>query len=46
VVDITVDRTWETRTQRTSKGRAVPFNDSPELRRALEEALARRGVRA
>jgi len=46
VVDITVDRTWETRTQSKSKGRAVPFNDSPELRRALEEAVARRGVRA
>lgn len=46
MVDITVERTWETRTQRTSKGRAVPCNDSPELRRALEEALARRGVRA
>jgi hypothetical protein len=46
LVDINVDRTWETRTQSKSRGRAVPFNDSPELRRALEEALARRGVRA
>ena len=46
LVDINVDRTWETRTQSKSRGRVVPFNDSPELRRALEEALARRGVRA
>jgi hypothetical protein len=46
LVDITVERTWETRTQSKSKGRAVPFNESPELRRALEEALARHGVRA
>src|SRR6266446_749992 len=46
LVDINVDRTWETRTQSTSKGRATPFNESPELRRALDEALARHGVRA
>ena len=46
LVDLDVDRTWDTRTQSTSKGRAVPFNDSPALRRALEEALARHGVRA
>jgi DNA polymerase III delta prime subunit len=46
LVDINVERTWETRTQSKSKGRTVPFNDSPELRRALEEALARHGVRA
>jgi len=46
VVDLDVDRTWDTRTQSTSKGRTVPFHDSPVLRRALEDALARHGVRA
>jgi len=46
LVDLDVDRTWDTRTQSKSKGRTVPFNDSPALRRALEDALARHGVRA
>jgi hypothetical protein len=46
LVDLNVDRTWETRTQSKGKGRAAPFHESPELRRALEEALARHGVRA
>ena len=46
VVDLDVDRTWDTRTQSKSKARTVPFHDSPVLRRALEDALARHGVRA
>jgi len=46
LVDINVDQTWETKTQNRNKGRVAQFNDSPELRQALEEALVRRGVRA
>src|SRR5262249_15730457 len=46
LVDLNVDHTWETRTQSKGKGRAAPFNESPELRWALEEALVRHGVRA
>src|SRR6266576_5937876 len=46
LVDIHVDQTWETKTRSKSSGRVSQFNDSPELRHALEEALVRRGVRA
>jgi hypothetical protein len=46
LVDIHVDQTWETKTRSKSTGRIAQFNDSPELRHALEEALVRRGVRA
>jgi hypothetical protein len=46
LVDIHVDQTWETKTRSKSTGRVAQFNDSPELRHALEEALVRRGVRA
>jgi AAA domain len=46
LVDIHVDQTWETRTRSRSTGRVAQFNDSPELRHALEETLVRRGVRA
>ncbi|MFL5700938.1 MAG: ATP-binding protein [Ktedonobacteraceae bacterium] len=46
LVDIHVDQTWETRTRSKSTGRVAQFNDSPELRHALEEALVRREVRA
>ncbi len=46
LIDIHVDQTWETKTRSKSSGRVSQFNDSPELRHALEEALVRRGVRA
>jgi hypothetical protein len=46
LVDINVDQTWETKTRSKSQGRAAQFNDSQELRRALDEAIARRGIRA
>src|SRR6266487_3054693 len=46
LIDIHVDQTWETKTRSKSSGRVAQFNDSPELRHALEEALVRRGVRA
>src|SRR6266699_2962135 len=46
LIDIHVDQTWEIRTRSKSSGRVAQFNDSPELRHALEEALVRRGVRA
>ena len=46
LVDINVDQSWETKTRSKSQGRAAQFNDSQELRRALEEAISRRGVRA
>ena len=43
-IDIHEGQTWETKTR--SRGRVTPFNDAPSLRHALEEAVARRGVRA
>jgi len=46
LVDIRADQTWETKTASRGRGAAAQFHDAPELRRALEEALARRGVRA
>ena len=46
LVDINVEQTWETKTRSKSKGRVAQFNDSPELRQAMEDALIRRGVRA
>ncbi len=46
LVDIHVEQTWETKTRSKSSGRVAQFNDSPELRHALEEVLVRRGVRA
>ena len=39
LIDIHVDQTWETKTRSKSTGRIAQFNDSPELRHALEEAL-------
>jgi hypothetical protein len=44
VIDIHEGQTWETKTR--GRGRTTPFNDLPHLRHALEEAVARRGVRA
>jgi hypothetical protein len=44
VIDIHEGQTWETKTR--GRGRVTPFNDAPQLRHALEEAVARRGVRA
>jgi energy-coupling factor transporter ATP-binding protein EcfA2 len=46
LVDINVEQTWETKTRSKSTGRVAQFNDAPELRQALEDALIRRGVRA
>jgi DNA polymerase III delta prime subunit len=43
-IDIHEGQTWETTTR--GRGRMTPFNDAPHLRHALEEAMARRGVRA
>jgi hypothetical protein len=43
-IDIHEGQTWETKTR--GRGHATPFNDMPHLRYALEEAVARRGVRA
>lgn len=44
-VDIEATETWEKKARgRSSK--AAQFNDSPELRHALEEAMVKRGVRA
>jgi hypothetical protein len=44
LVDIDTEQTWEKKGRTRSK--ATQFNDSPELRQALEEAMTRRGVRA
>jgi DNA polymerase III delta prime subunit len=46
LVDIQAEQTWETKTRSKGRGTAAQFHDSPELRQALEEAIARRGVRA
>jgi DNA polymerase III delta prime subunit len=43
-IDINEGQTWETKTR--SRGHVTPFNDAHHLRHALEEAVARRGVRA
>lgn len=44
LVDIDSEQTWEKKGRTRSK--ATQFNDSPELRHALEEAMTRRGVQA
>src|SRR6266851_5025001 len=44
VMDINEGQTWETKTR--ARGRAAQFSDSEQLRHALEDAVARRGVRA
>ncbi len=48
IVDIDAEITWEQKKGRGggTRGKAALFNDSPELRRALEETLVRRGVQA
>jgi hypothetical protein len=46
VVDMQAEQTWETKPRSKGRGATAQFHDAPELRRALEEALARRGVRA
>jgi len=46
LVDIQAGQTWETKTRSKGRGKEAHFNDAPELRHALEEAMARRGVRA
>lgn len=44
LIDIHEGQTWETKTR--TRGRAAQFSDSGQLRHALEDAVARRGVRA
>lgn len=44
MVDIDAEQTWEKKGRGRSK--AAQFNDSPELRQALEEAMNKRGVKA
>ncbi len=44
LVNIDSEQTWEKKGR--SKTKAAQFNDSPELRNALEDALSRRGVQA
>jgi AAA domain len=48
IVDIDAENTWEQKKGRggAGRGKAAMFNDSPELRHALEEAMRRRGVQA
>jgi AAA domain len=48
IVDIDAETTWEQKKGRggAARGKATLFNDAPELRHALEDALSRRGVRA
>lgn len=44
MVDIDATETWEKKGRGRTK--SAQFNDSPELRQALEEAMSKRGVRA
>jgi AAA domain len=48
IVDIDAETAWEQKKGRggSARGKAALFNDAPELRHALEDAIARRGVRA
>ncbi|MBO3457981.1 ATP-binding protein [Aetokthonos hydrillicola Thurmond2011] len=45
LIDIDTEQTWEKK-GRGRSGKTAQFNDSPELRLALEEAMTKRGVRA
>ena len=45
LIDIDTEQTWEKK-GRLRSGKTAQFNDSPELRLALEEAMTKRGVRA
>ncbi|MBD2213982.1 ATP-binding protein [Nostoc linckia FACHB-104] len=45
IVDIDTSEAWEKK-GRGRSSKASQFNDSPELRHALEEAMTKRGVRA
>jgi Cdc6-like AAA superfamily ATPase len=44
LVDIEEEQTWQKKGR--SRTKTTQFNDSPELRQALEDALVKRGVRA
>lgn len=44
LIDIDAEQTWEKKGRGRTK--TAQFNDSPELRHALEEAMTKRGVRA
>lgn len=48
IVDVDAEVTWEQKKGRggAARGKAALFNDAPELRHALEDTLARRGVKA
>jgi hypothetical protein len=46
LVDIEATETWEKKGRGRSSSKTAQFNDSPELRHALEEAMVKRGVRA
>jgi DNA polymerase III delta prime subunit len=43
-VDIEANETWEKKGRGRSSSKTAQFNDSPELRHALEEAMVKRGV--
>lgn len=45
LIDIDAEQTWEKK-GRGRSSKTAQFNDSPELRHALEEAMVKRGVRA
>jgi DNA polymerase III delta prime subunit len=44
LIDVDAEQTWEKKGR--SRSKTAQFNDSPELRHALEEAMIKRGVRA
>lgn len=44
LVDVDAEQTWSKKGR--SRSKTAQFNDSPELRHALEEAMTKRGVRA
>ncbi|WP_308189200.1 AAA family ATPase [Nostoc mirabile] len=44
LIDIDAEQTWEKKGR--SRTKTAQFNDSPELRHALEEVMTKRGVRA
>ncbi len=45
-LDIHEGQAWETKTRSRTSSRGASFNEAPELRHALEEALIRHGIQA
>lgn len=45
LIDVDAEQTWEKK-GRSRASKTAQFNDSPELRHALEEAMTKRGVQA